>query len=358
LPELAAYTRGKVPAPDAFDAASLVVRKGDVRLVEGEDYLVDRDWGTLGVGPDSRVTAEDTVTVDYCFSLRRMDSRIRLADGREEIRRGKSHLTRPAPPELREGEQRLSNIYVPYFSDGKNVDEFPVEEGPEKAVTGTTTGLIPKTVQKLRAGKPVRIVAWGDSVTEGGDASGPEHQYQAVFGEMLRRQFPKASVEVITVAVGGSNSRQWLYPEKYKFRIPEAAARLQWARVEAAKPDLITVEFVNDAGLKAEEVEQVYGEILRRAHGLGAELILITPHFTRMPMMGFHTLRDKDGRPYVIALRDFAARHHIALADASARWEHLWKEGIPYITLLNNGINHPDDRGHQLFAEELIKCFE
>ncbi|MCC6368657.1 MAG: SGNH/GDSL hydrolase family protein [Bryobacterales bacterium] len=358
LPELAAYTHGKVPAPGAFDAASLVVRKGDVRLVEGKDYLVDKDWGTLGLGPDSRVAAEDTVMVDYCYSLRRVDSRIRLADGREEIRMGKSRLTRPEPPELREGERRLSNLYVPYFSDGKNVEEFPVEEGPEKAVTGTTRGLIPKTLEKLRAGQTVRIVAWGDSVTEGGDASSPAHRYQAVFGEMLRRQFPKASVEMITVAVGGSNSRQWLYPEKYKFPIAEAAARLQWGRVEAAKPDLVTVEFVNDAGLKAEEVEQVYGEILHRVQGLGAELILITPHFTRMPMMGFHTLRDKDARPYVLALREFASRHHIALADASARWEHLWKEGIPYITLLNNGINHPDDRGHLLFAEELIKCFE
>jgi len=358
LPELAAYTHGKVPAPDAFDASSLVVRKGDLQLVQGKDYLVDKDWGTLGLGPDSSVTAEDSVTVDYCYSPRRVDSRIRLADGREEIRMGKSHLTRPEPPELREGERRLSNLYVPYFSDGKNVDEFPVEEGPEKAVTGTTRGLIPKTIEKLRAGRAVRIVAWGDSVTEGGDASSPAHRYQAVLGEMLRRRFPKASVDMITVAVGGSNSRQWLYPEKYKFPIAEAAARLQWGRVEAAKPDLVTVEFVNDAGLKADEVERVYGEILRRVHGLGAELILITPHFTRMAMMGFHTQRDKDQRPYVLALRDLATRHHIALADASARWEHLWKEGIPYITLLNNGINHPDDRGHLLFAEELIKCFE
>ena len=47
----------------------------------------------------------------------------------------------------------------------------------------------------------------------------------------------------------------------------------------------------------------------------------------------------------------------IALADAAARWGHLWKEGLPYLTLLHNTINHPDDRGHRLFAEELWKCF-
>jgi hypothetical protein len=60
----------------------------------------------------------------------------------------------------------------------------------------------------------------------------------------------------------------------------------------------------------------------------------------------------------VFALRDYAAKHNLALADASARWEHLWREGLPYVTLLRNGINHPDDRGHAMFADELMKCFD
>jgi hypothetical protein len=73
--------------------------------------------------------------------------------------------------------------------------------------------------------------------------------------------------------------------------------------------------------------------------------------------MGFKTVRDTDNRPYVQFLREVSRKDHLALADAAARWQHLWKEGIPYITLLNNGINHPDDRGHQIFVEELMKCF-
>ena len=69
------------------------------------------------------------------------------------------------------------------------------------------------------------------------------------------------------------------------------------------------------------------------------------------------TAREPERRPCVLALRDFAEKHQLALADASARWEHLAKEGLPYLTLLDNTINHPDDRGHRLFAEELWKCF-
>jgi len=74
--------------------------------------------------------------------------------------------------------------------------------------------------------------------------------------------------------------------------------------------------------------------------------------------MGLTSLRDPEPRTYVKALAAFAERHNLALADASSRWGHLWREGIPYVTLLHNTINHPDDRGHRLFAEELLKCFE
>ena len=166
-----------------------------------------------------------------------------------------------------------------------------------------------------------------------------------------------------------------MWPEKYPGR-----AGCDWQRIIEAKPDLVTLEFVNDAGLSGATFEQVYDEILgrvraigasarhpelanqdemlERIQAMGAELILITPHFTKPEMMGFKTLREPERRPYVLALREYAQKRNLALADASARWEHLWKEGLPYVTLLRNGINHPDDRGHVLFADELMGCFD
>jgi hypothetical protein len=56
-------------------------------------------------------------------------------------------------------------------------------------------------------------------------------------------------------------------------------------------------------------------------------------------------------------LRNIANEKKTGLADASRRWEHLTGEGLPYTTLLYNNINHPDDRGHLIFAEELMKFF-
>jgi hypothetical protein len=59
----------------------------------------------------------------------------------------------------------------------------------------------------------------------------------------------------------------------------------------------------------------------------------------------------------VKGLRRFAAENHLALADASAEWCRLWRQGIPYITLEANSINHPDARGHKIFADVLINLF-
>ena len=56
-------------------------------------------------------------------------------------------------------------------------------------------------------------------------------------------------------------------------------------------------------------------------------------------------------------LRQFTARNQLALADASLRYGRLWRQGIPYSTLMLNSINHPDARGMRLFADSLLALF-
>ena len=53
-------------------------------------------------------------------------------------------------------------------------------------------------------------------------------------------------------------------------------------------------------------------------------------------------------RPSTRFLRGFADRLKVPLIDVSAAWEQLGRAGLPYWSLLANGINHPDDRGHEL----------
>ena len=341
---------------------SLELRRGkDGKLLQvGTDYLLDAAWGHIGIGPQSCVTTNDPVNATYRISLLRLDTIQISADGKLSLKAGAAHISAPVPPAADAGCLALAHVFVNYRDKVVHQDQiYALAETPEQAVTGSTPGRLPKTLARLKSGAPVTIVCWGDSVTAGGNASAPERCYVDVFAAGLRAKFPQAQLTVTNISVGGSNSRHWLAPDKFPFRDQAGAASpCQFQRVLDAKPNLVTIEFVNDAGLTPALVGKTYDEILERLRPTGAEVLLITPHFTMLRMMGFQHMREPERRPYVLALRAFADRHNLALADASARWEHLWKEGLPYLTLLHNTINHPDDRGHRLFAEELWKCFQ
>ncbi|MBP7935171.1 MAG: SGNH/GDSL hydrolase family protein [Phycisphaerae bacterium] len=356
-----------VNASGSLAPGSLVIRKspGGEPLTEGKDYLVGTEFGMVGIGPESRVSPNDTVFASYRCSLRRIDSVFIDTLGRPSLIRGRPDISVPVPPEPAWSGQRLFNVYRPYHAQ-ELTDEhlFPLLEAPDLAVTRSAPGRLPKALQKIKAGKPLTIVCWGDSVTTGGDVSRGSMRYVEQFRRMLIDGLPNPClpVNVVNISYGGTTSRQWLRMEPFTdewFRNPGAcpADEVTFERIIALKPDVLTMEFVNDASMDEAAVEQTYNEILKRVRPFGTELVLITPHFTAAHWMGFRSLREDENRGYVQALYRFAEKHNLAVADASARWAHLWKEGVPYPTLLVNTLNHPDDRGHRLFAEEMIKCF-
>ena len=130
--------------------------------------------------------------------------------------------------------------------------------------------------------------------------------------------------------------------------------------LERQKPDLVVMEFVNDSWMKPENVEGDYSQILADFRERGMEWIICTPHYVRADWMGLSSEKgiDEDPRPYVQGLRAFAKKHGIALADASFYYGQLYRQGIPYSTLMMNNINHPDRFGMSLFADALMKLFE
>jgi lysophospholipase L1-like esterase len=349
---------GGVTEEGALDPDSLVLTHDHKILVEGKDYLIDPKWGTLGIAPGSSVTINDQVTARYRYFLLRLDSIVRGADGKEYVKQGKSAVTTPHPPDLAAGEVRIANIYVPYRCDGRsaNTQVLAVLEDSKDASTHTVAGRIPRTLAKLQSGQAVKIVCWGDSITAGGDASTPQDRYPAIFESRLRAKYPNADIVVKAVAAGGSTSREWLYPEKFLYGW--GSTKLDFNDVLKEKPDLVTIEFANDAYIDAPQtLPDIYNDILNRLTAAGAEVIVITPSFFNLEYMKFHSDQDQDARQYDFFVRKFANEHQLGIADVSSRWEHLFKEGIPYTTYLKNSINHPDNRGHLMFVDELMKNF-
>jgi len=211
---------------------------------------------------------------------------------------------------------------------------------------------------KLEKGQPITILAWGDSVTEGACLKNEEDRWQVKFVEGLRKLYPRSQIKLVTEAWSAHTSGQYL-------AAPPGSPHNFEKSVLNVHPDLIVSEFINDWTLTAKQTVQQYSRILRAFNTIGAEWIILTPEYTYPGWMdGPHWggitdehFLDRDPRPYVHALRRFASEHHVALADASLRWGRLWRQGIPYTTLLVNGINHPDARGHEIYARSLLSLF-
>ncbi|MBI3986097.1 MAG: SGNH/GDSL hydrolase family protein [Lentisphaerae bacterium] len=347
----------------ALDPASLEVRDVsgmDVPPYErGKDYEADLEWGTLGRLAAGRIAEKQPVCVRYRYVKLRLDSIVLTAKGRLALRKGKSDIALPHAPHCRAWETDLAHIWVKGRLARLTADHlFPILETdyPEPARSGERAAaerLLPESLLRLRDGRRLKLLAWGDSVTDGSYLTHETSRWQAQFAARLKKRFPKADLEFLTEAWGGHTTGDYLGE-------PAGSPHHYREKVLAAKPQLIVSEFVNDASLNPEQVETRYGRFLADFKAIGAEWIILTPHYVRPDWMGLTREReiDDDPRPYVAGLRQFADRHGVALADAASRYGRLWRQGIPYSSLMHNTINHPDARGMRIFADSLMALFE
>jgi lysophospholipase L1-like esterase len=348
--------------PFLIDPASLVLRVGAAAdskaLVAGRDYDVDLTWGTFGRRDGGSLKEGEPVFANYRHGLLRIDSIVLTADRRIELRVGEAKSAAPTPPALRKGEQQLANVWLPgVVARLAPPNLFPILETayPEPPVQSPTPAekWLPSTLAKLRDSKPLRVLAWGDSVTDGRYLpGGNQERWQEQLVSQLRKRYPKAQIELITEAWGGRNTSSY-------FGEPPGSEHNYAEKVLARKPDLIISEFVNDAGFDEAGVEERYGKLLKDFQSIGAEWIILTPHYVRPDWMNLKQERDIDADPrhYVTGLRQFAAKHHVALADASLRYGRLWRQGIPYSTLMLNSINHPNAYGMRIFVDSILALF-
>ncbi|MDR2755828.1 MAG: GDSL-type esterase/lipase family protein [Planctomycetaceae bacterium] len=351
------------PTSYAVILDSIIIRekpeKNSFQYERDKDYQIEPKWGCIGRLPESRISEQQSVYIDYVYGKMRIDSLVRTPTGQLIVKKGVSHVTTPVPPELDDGETRLANIWIKASIEKLTPAQiFPILESqyPELPARTPTTAerLLPKTIAKLKAGETVNILAWGDSVTDAGYLPNPQtERWQEQFVARLRAKFPKANIVLKTEAWGGRNT------DSYRNE-PSGSPKNYKEKVLDQKPDLIVSEFVNDSYLRGDVLEQRYSKILLEFKEIGAEWVILTPHYVRSDWMGLQSEQgiDDDPRPYTKSLREFTAKNNIALADAAKRYGRLWRQGIPYSTLLMNNINHPNPFGMKLFADALMELFE
>jgi lysophospholipase L1-like esterase len=199
---------------------------------------------------------------------------------------------------------------------------------------------LPLIRQKLCDGKSVRMIAFGDSITAGGDASEPGLIFWERWADSLRGKYPQATVESINGATGGDTTVQGLQ------RLEE--------KVLKQKPDLVLVGFgMNDHnregfGVPLKSFAENLGTIVDRIQATGAEVVLFST-FPPNPKwhFGSHNME-----AYAKATEQVAREKHCAFADVYHAWVSIADRKKPEDLLANN-INHPNDFGHGIYLQAL-----
>ncbi len=201
---------------------------------------------------------------------------------------------------------------------------------------------LPITINKLRDGNPLSIVLLGDSISTGCNASawGNEAPYQPAYQDLLvehLRAHYQASVSLNNLSVSGTAT-------------PWGITMIE--QVTSHRPDLVILAFgMNDsAGITAEEYGQNIATIIAdtRARLPHCEFILIASMLGNRDWTTLHHDVFPKYRDELAAV----CEPGIVLADMTSVWAEILKYKKDS-DLTGNGVNHPNDFGHRIYAQVL-----
>ena len=130
-------------------------------------------------------------------------------------------------------------------------------------------GALPHVAGKLATGKPVTIIAFGSSTTQGHGSSRPEYNYPNRLAMQLHKHYPGADIRVFNQGVGGEDA-------------PEMMKRIKTAVLDA-NPDLVIWQVGTNAiirGLDPAETVKLVDEGVGMIKAVNADLVLIDPQFS------------------------------------------------------------------------------
>ncbi len=197
---------------------------------------------------------------------------------------------------------------------------------------------VERTRQELESGADATIVCFGDSITAG---YAVRRGFPSFLLESLRQRFPDSKIEMINSGISGDTSQDGL-------------GRLDWA-VLSYEPDLVTINFgINDCvlGLSLEEFEMNLVEMVRRIRaGPDSEILLLSSQPLESPPYDQRVL------DYYQTVERVAKEMNVGFVDVYGAWMKRVRAGMPLGSLILPGLDHPNEAGYRIIAEELMSLF-
>lgn len=156
----------------------------------------------------------------------------------------------------------------------------------------------------------------------------------------LKDLYPHAVINVICTAIGGENSS-------------EGAKRFE-RDVLVHKPDVLFIDYaLNDMGIGLEQSKEAWEEMISKALKEDIKVILLTPSpDQRVDMLEPNNELDQ----HTEQIKDLAKHHGTALVDSNDVFKCQVQNGDLLSDYMSQ-VNHPNKKGHQLIATELMRYF-
>lgn len=192
--------------------------------------------------------------------------------------------------------------------------------------------------------KTINIVFHGHSVPAGYFKT-PEvntlSAYPALVLKKIKALYPYAVVNVIVTAIGGENSI--------------AGAKRFDNEVLNHEPDVLFIDYaLNDLGAGLEKSYEAWDEMIKKAKKENTKVILLTPSPDQRIDYADTNNELKKHSDQIIRL---ANENQVGLVDSYKTFEFLYPKKNKLKKHMSQ-VNHPNKKGHELIAKQIIKHFK
>lgn len=195
-----------------------------------------------------------------------------------------------------------------------------------------------KSIRKLSTGEALRIIAIGDSLTQGWMV---RKGYLDFFAEMLKAKYPRCNVTIFNRGIPGDTAEGGLY------RLRED--------VLDSDPDLVFIQFaLNDAftGVPPEQFKNRVKTMVNHVRAdTDAEILLLTS----VPIM--HQEEDFMAENFYSRLIEVSREDNLPIALVHNYWKRKMSEGTDIRSLVQGDMVHPNVEGYRLMAEAIMEVF-
>jgi acyl-CoA thioesterase-1 len=194
--------------------------------------------------------------------------------------------------------------------------------------------------------RAVNVICHGHSVPAGYFATPMVDTFKAyphLLHRGLKHRFPFALLNVIVTAVGGEHSES-------------GACRFE-RDVLCHRPDVVTIDYgLNDRGIGLERAEAAWRRMIERTLSHDVRVLLLTPTADVTQRPNATSEERKLLQEHAAQIRELASEYGLGLVDSLAAFERYLEEDGDLSDLLS-WTNHPNRRGHELVAQQLLRWF-